>query len=248
MNIDKGFVNEMKALAEKYGIKIGLYADNSPLLNMSNQERRFDSIIDQANDYSDLIAKVYQDTLTPDSAGSLLGYAYGDTMNKWSMLLHVMSVAKMFNEKPFDVSGFESIKGSVKQYLDSNSQARDKIIEDDAALFGRAAVFCLGSLYQDIKSAIGNKPLLAGELLLILECMSLIALPHIIMGFCENDTSEGEALALPIDYMFKTLNDYHFDKDSHYMVPKTSPELLDNCECLYCAYRRLRAKHGIKTQ
>ena len=258
MSADRSFefMREVQELAKKYGVNVSLYdgsANPGAVSDMADNHKAFHSIIDESEEYAEKLAKVFQDTITNESIGSLLGYTYGDIVNRTSMLLHVLTIAKDSGIKyaDIDTSSIDAFLKSANNYMDANKQTREKEISDNAARLGKTALFCLGSLYPFIKSGLGNKPLLAGELLLILDYMSHIVMPHVIMGFLEHAdkgrASEGEAFALPIDDMFKTLNSYNFHADSNYMVPKPNPELFDNCDCGYCTFRRLRAKYGAKT-
>ena len=251
IGIDKShnFFKEVQELAKKHGVNVSMYSDGGIAnnTNIVDRHNHFNSIIGETNYYADKLATVFPESIAGGSAGSILGYTYGDIVNRSSMLLHVLAVAQDISLKhTSDLETFlESLIGC------NSTQVREKNMNDNASRLNKIALFCLGSLYPIIKNATGNKPLLAGELLLILDLMSHITMPHILTAFVEHPNkaamSEAEAFIQPIDDMFAMLKDYAYNPGTQHIAPKPNPELFDSCDCSYCTHRRLRAKYGVKT-
>jgi hypothetical protein len=234
------FLNSANELSGMFMIDLPPFSwDNFPeylsFIDTVNAKRKFIDLENAAKYYGEAFDKLYKDE-TNKYALSIFGYIMGHNSEIPPMILSSMMFEldeNLKNQKDeIDYEEFENVK---------NIKAEE---------MSKIALSCLEDLYPIIKRKIGDRPLLAGELLLILEYMKRISLPHMILKFFEDENMieffENITLNQPIDDMFSMLNesDYEFDdKNNRCIIPKLNIEPGDNCACYICNHRRLRAKY-----
>jgi hypothetical protein len=248
------FMREVGELAKKYGVNIQFHPMGNGVPNhgqtphQMDQQHRFNNIECAGDAYADMIAKVYFDNVRSPHT-SILGYTMGNIRNRIEMLLSTMGAIEAAPPGTSTMAfGAADIKSLLNQLAEQGGPKAIQLQKADekACTLSKVAVYCLMALYPEIKGAMGGKSIKGGDLLLILEYMAHMIIPHIVTAWAQNPISnfEGDAFGAPIDEMFATLKDYHYDEASRCAAPKPNPEMFDNCDCKFCTHRRLRAKYA----